>query len=95
MNCMGKACPFSIHNLIKIEMTVLHNTLVYDSNNWSTYLFGFALSSGVFCSCVWSDQILVERLYHDIGLLLPIYIWPCTQMMNLSIDQNWNESITI
>ena len=36
----GKACPFAIQNLIKIEsfkMTTLRDTLVDDSENWSTY----------------------------------------------------------
>ena len=40
MNWKGKACPFAIHNLIKIEIskiTVLRDTLVYVSDNWSTY----------------------------------------------------------
>ena len=31
----------------------LRNTLVYDSENWYNYYFCFALSSGVFCFCVW------------------------------------------
>ena len=35
----------------------LCDTLVYDSDNWSTYSFWFALSSGVFCFCVWTSFI--------------------------------------
>ena len=35
----------------------LRDTLVYDSDNWSTYHFWFALSSGVFCFCVWPSFI--------------------------------------
>ena len=37
---MGKACPLAIQNLINIEiskMTGLRDTLVDDSENWSTY----------------------------------------------------------
>ena len=52
----GKACPFSssaIQNLIIIaQLMTLRDTLVYDSDNWSTYYFWFALSSGVFCFCL-------------------------------------------
>ena len=36
----GKVCPFVIQNLIKIEsfkMTTLRDTMVDDSENWSTY----------------------------------------------------------
>ena len=32
-------------------------SLVYDSDNWSTYQFWFALSSGVFCFSVWPSFI--------------------------------------
>ena len=51
---MGKPCLFSLsakQNLIKttiFKFMVLRNTLVYDSDNWSTYYFCFALSSVVF-----------------------------------------------
>ena len=46
---------FAIQNLIKttcFKLMVLHNTLVYDSDKWSTYYFWFALSSGVFYFCL-------------------------------------------
>ena len=35
----------------------LRDILVYESDNWSTYIFWFALSSGVFCFCVWPSFI--------------------------------------
>ena len=43
----------------------LGNTLVCDSDNWSTYYFWFAIS--VVC-LVLSDQTLVEQLYCDKGV---------------------------
>ena len=38
---MGKACLFAIQDLIKIDIsriTMLHDTLVDTSENWSTYI---------------------------------------------------------
>ena len=46
----------AIRNLTIIaifKLMALRDTLVYDSDNWSTYYFWFALSSGVLCFCVW------------------------------------------
>ena len=40
MNWTGKAYPFAIQNLITNEIskiTAPHDTLMYDSDNWSTY----------------------------------------------------------
>ena len=39
------------------KLMALCGTLVYDSDNCSTYYFWFALSSGVFCFCVWPSFI--------------------------------------
>ena len=86
---MGKACPFAMQNLIKIEIfkfMALCDTLVYDSDNWSTYYVWFALSSGVFCFCVWpsfiGDVLSVIKVYEKLKeisqklfLFKRIYIW--------------------
>ena len=48
-----------------------YDTLVYESDNWSTLLFWFALSSGVFCFCVWPSFIgavlSVMKVYWVLG----------------------------
>ena len=52
----GQGLPVRHTTFKKIEIskiTALRDTLVYDSDNWSTYSFWLALSSGdVFCFCV-------------------------------------------
>ena len=68
---MDKAYPFAIQNLIKIEiskMMALHDTLVDDSENWTTST-NFDLSFLLVCFMFVFDQNLAEHLHCDKGLL--------------------------
>ena len=67
---MDKAYPFAIQNLMRIEiskMMALHDTLVDDSENWttSTNLVLFFL---LVCFTFVFDQNLAEHLHCDKGL---------------------------
>ena len=64
---MGKACPFSSSAIQKLtiiaifKLMALRDTLVYDSNNWSSY--NFDLLFPVVCFVFVSGQALQELSY--------------------------------
>ena len=79
----------ALQNLIIIaifKVMALRDTLVYDSDNWSTYYFWFALSSGVFCFCVCPSFIgavlsviriymIANLLFKNAGELMNAGVW--------------------
>ena len=74
MSWTSNASPFAIQNLINIwisKMTALRDTLVNDSENWSTYYFCFVLFIGVFYICVWSKFSRTSVLWIKVHSFTP------------------------